>query len=104
MVTETVDLPPASDGQKFTARSMHQITLMCNAQGWPSPKSLAMAAALTELLGGVLLFLGFLSRLWGLGLAITMGMAFYLVSMKVYSVHTMTPFELAAKVEPFNTA
>ena len=44
----------------------------------------AWLAALTEFVGGLLILIGFLSRVWGLGLAITMGMAFYLTTMKSY--------------------
>ena len=34
---------------------------------------------------------------------IAMGVAFYLVSMQVYHVHTMSPFEYATDVGHFNT-
>jgi uncharacterized membrane protein YphA (DoxX/SURF4 family) len=93
----------AGDGATFKAKSLHQITLMCHAQRWPSPTSLAWAAALTELIGGGLILVGFLSRLWGLGLAITMGVAFYLVSMQVYGVLGMSPLVYATDVARFNT-
>ena len=100
---KTPSAPPADDGATFTARSLHQITLKCQAQGWPSPTSLAWAAALTELIGGALLLLGFLSRLWGLALAGTMCVAFYLESMIVGHVHTMSPFIYAPEIARFNT-
>jgi len=41
---------------------------------------MARLAAFTELVGGGLLFVGLFSRFWGLGLAIAMGVAFYLTS------------------------
>ncbi|MHC5002636.1 MAG: DoxX family membrane protein, partial [Planctomycetota bacterium] len=51
--------------------------------GWPrewQPQTMAWVAGITELLGGGLLLLGLFSRLWGLGLTIAMGFAFYLTS------------------------
>jgi len=42
---------------------------------------LAWLAALTELIGGVLILVGLFSRLWGLGLAVVMVTAFYTTSL-----------------------
>ncbi|MHC4810327.1 MAG: DoxX family protein [Planctomycetota bacterium] len=77
-------------------RSLHRITLMLDAAasgdeprlpafagsyaGW-----LAWIAALTEFLGGVMLLLGMLSRVWGLGLAIAMGTAFWLTTVPAFA-------------------
>jgi putative oxidoreductase len=49
--------------------------------GLPYPAHQAWLAGLTEFLGGILIFVGLLSRLWGLGLAVVMGMAFYMTSL-----------------------
>jgi uncharacterized membrane protein YphA (DoxX/SURF4 family) len=46
------------------------------------PHWLAWAAAGIELVGGGLLLLGLLSRVWGAGLAVTIGLAFYMTSLE----------------------
>jgi len=63
-----------------SAGALHRITLMVHAQGWPAPVAQAWMATAVELLGGALLVIGLFSRFWGLGLAITMGVAFWLTS------------------------
>lgn len=70
---------PAAPGQ---ARSLYKITLMLHGADLPSPKWGAWLAAITEFAGGALLLIGFLSRIWGLGLSFAMGVAFYLVTMR----------------------
>jgi len=68
--------PPAGG----SAMALHRVTLMVHAEGWPLPVVQGWAAMTVELLGGALLLIGLFSRLWGLGLAVTMGVAFYLTS------------------------
>ncbi len=73
------------DGSAVTAKRLHRVTVMLLDKS-PLPESfkphwLAWAAAGTELVGGGLILLGLFSRVWGLGLAITMGVAFYLTSL-----------------------
>lgn len=46
--------------------------------GHPYPLAMAWAAALTEVIGGALLVVGLLSRVWGAGLSISMVYALYL--------------------------
>ncbi len=73
----------ASQGERVTARRLHRVTLMLVAAHWPEslkPQWAGWAAAGTELVGGGLILLGVFSRIWGLGLAVTMGVAFYLTS------------------------
>ena len=65
----------------YKAKPLHVITLMLDKAGWPAPVWMARLAAFTELVGGGLLFVGLFSRFWGLGLAIAMGVAFYLTSL-----------------------
>ncbi|MEM7229837.1 MAG: DoxX family membrane protein [Planctomycetota bacterium] len=84
----------------YTARGLHNITLMChNVQqtranpddpAWDASianifgkhaSKMAWAAGLTELVGGVLLLLGLFTWLWGLGLASTMVVAFWMTSL-----------------------
>ncbi|TVQ53820.1 MAG: DoxX family protein [Phycisphaerales bacterium] len=91
------------DPGEYRAASMHNITLMVDSAEWPYPVWMARIAAFTELVGGALLLVGLFSRIWGLGLAIAMGVAFYLVSMGVNQVHTMDPFTFAENIGAFNT-
>ena len=69
-----------SEAGTYTAKPLHHVTLMLDEAGWPAPVWMARLAAFTELVGGGLLFVGLFSRVWGLGLAIAMGVAFYLTS------------------------
>jgi len=78
-----VSEPPLAEGT-YKAQRLHQVTLLCSHVSWPYPHVLGWIAAITELVGGVLLFFGFFSRLWGLGLAMGMGAAVYLVSGQAY--------------------
>ena len=72
-----------SEPGTYTARPLHRVTLMLDKAGWPAPVWMARLAAFTELVGGGLLFVGLFSRVWGLGLAIAMSVAFYLTSWNV---------------------
>lgn len=65
----------------YEARKLHHVTLMLDAKGLPAPNWLALLAAWTELIGGGLILVGLFSRVWGLGLAITMCTAFYVTSL-----------------------
>ena len=98
--TTTQPLPPG----KYRAAGMHHVTLMLERNNFPQPLWMARLAAFTELLGGAMLLIGLFSRLWGLGLAIAMGTAFYLVSMKTNGIFRMDPREFALNIEHFNTA
>lgn len=79
-----------------SVRSLHRITLMLDAAAsGDQPRLpafageyaawLAWIAALTEFLGGVMLLLGMLSRIWGLGLAIAMMTAFWLTTVPAFA-------------------
>ncbi len=80
-VTEDEAAATPSEPGTYLAKPMHKITLMLDKAGWPAPVWMARLAALTELIGGGLLLVGLFSRVWGLGLAIAMGVAFYLTSL-----------------------
>jgi uncharacterized membrane protein YphA (DoxX/SURF4 family) len=76
--------PPATPATTVMARPLHHITIMLHNANWPwEPALMAWVAALTELLGGALIFIGLFSRIWGLGLATAMGFAFYLTSWPI---------------------
>jgi uncharacterized membrane protein YphA (DoxX/SURF4 family) len=70
---------------QYSARTLHIVTLYCEDAGFGkySPY-LAWLSALTEFGGGILILVGFLGRIWGLGLAINMGMAIYLTAWGPY--------------------
>ncbi|MDY7108701.1 MAG: DoxX family protein [Planctomycetota bacterium] len=92
-----------SPGQ-YTAKTLHGVTLLCEGAGFGrySPY-LAWLAAVTEFGGGILILVGFLSRIWGLGLAIAMGTAVYLTTWDPYI--STGPFEVAQNHIPmFNRA
>ncbi len=88
----------------YTAQSLHSLTLLLHKNDIPQPVWMARLAAFTELIGGAMLLLGLFSRIWGLGLAIAMGMAFYLVSMKINGVFEVDPRVFAENIQQFNTA
>jgi putative oxidoreductase len=58
------------------------IASMMEAQGAPFPVVLGWMAALAEFAGGILLLVGFLSRVWALGMAILMSVAIATVHWK----------------------
>ncbi|MBM3778052.1 MAG: DoxX family protein [Acidimicrobiia bacterium] len=95
------EIAPLADGV-YAASARHTVTLRSHAAGWPFPASLADVASLTEFFGGILLLAGFLSRVWGLGLAIDMGAAFYLYSVRTLGVLQESPFTFSRQVDDFN--
>lgn len=56
---------------------LDQLTTGIEKWGWPAPKVLARAAAATEFFGGLCVGIGLLTRFWGLGLAVVMGVAVF---------------------------
>ena len=58
--------------------------------GWS--KWLAWTAALTELLGGVMMLLGIFTRIGALGLAIVMAVGFHAVSIRLNGMLSISPF------------
>ncbi len=80
-------LPPGT----YTAQALHKLTLMLHANNFPYPLWQARLAAFTELIGGAMLLLGLFSRIWGLGLSIAMGVAFYLTSMSANHIFQTDP-------------
>lgn len=87
----------------FEARAMHKITVLCHTAGWPRANWMALLASITEFVGGILLVVGLFSRIWALGLSVAMGVAFYLVSMRINLVHETNPFHFAQDIGKFNT-
>lgn len=84
------DAPDDIPAGARTARPLHNITVMLVDGGWDMdwrPHWMAYLAAGTEFIGGILLLIGLFSRVWGLGLAIAMGFAFYLTAVPALAEH-----------------
>lgn len=73
--------PPAASEAPLEIRNVLGLATMLDAHGLPMPVVLAWIAALVELVGGGLLVIGLLSRVWALGLLVAMGVAFALTSL-----------------------
>ena len=80
--TVTTTLAPGM----YRAKAMYAVALMIHNQHWFSTPRyevwLTWVAAYTELIGGAMMLLGLFARLWGLGLACVMGVAFFMTSMQ----------------------
>jgi len=105
--TDTPSAERANDEaapRAMSARRVYRIALLCHAHEWPYPYWAAWTAGLTEFIGGILLLVGLLSRVWGLGLAIAMGSAIVLTTWK--SAMPSIPIEVARGMDGmalFNT-
>ncbi|MCH2100344.1 MAG: DoxX family protein [Planctomycetes bacterium] len=60
---------------------MEGLTGLVASRGWPAPEAWAYLAKITELVGGLLVALGFLTRTAALACAGTMGVAIYMVHL-----------------------
>lgn len=78
--TPEPEAAPASEAP-LEIRNVLGLATMLEAHGLPMPVVLAWIAALVELVGGGLLVIGLLSRVWALGLLVAMGVAFALTSL-----------------------
>jgi len=90
--TSTAPVIPSSTAP-FHDRSLYKLTVMLDKANFPQPYWMSWLAALTEFVGGCMLLIGLFSRVWGLGLAIAMSVAFYLVSMNTFQMLGMSPLE-----------
>lgn len=82
--SETAAAPPrdeAASEAPLEIRQVLKLAVMLDGHDVPMPVVLAWVAALTELVGGGLLVIGLLSRLWAFGLVVAMGVAFALTSV-----------------------
>ncbi len=71
---------PDSPSDSIDARRVYGLAVELDNAGVKFPVLAAWVAAIVELVGGALLLVGLFSRIWGLGLAIAMGVAFALTS------------------------
>lgn len=91
-----------AEGQ-YKALKMYRIALLLDGAGWKYPVWLARLAAVTELVGGGMLLIGLFSRFWAMGLAIAMGVAFYLTTVQMNDVLHTWPMTFAENIGNFNT-
>ena len=71
---------PDAPSDPIDARRVYGLAVELDNAGVKFPVLAAWIAAVVELVGGALLLVGLFSRIWGLGLAIAMGVAFALTS------------------------
>lgn len=74
----------------ITARKLYGLAVMLEEQNVPRPLVSAWLASAVELVGGGLLLIGLLTRIWALGLAFAMGVAFTLTSLPI--IQEVGPF------------
>lgn len=92
------ELSPPSDAAKaeseapLEARRLYGLAVLLHDHEIPYPVAQAWLAAITELVGGGLLLVGFFSRIWAVGLSTAMGFAFALTSLPI--LKTVGPFDL----------
>lgn len=76
---------PAADADAeapLQIRNVLRLAVLLDAHDLPMPVVQAWIAAVVELVGGGLLVIGLLSRVWALGLVVAMGVAFALTSLE----------------------
>jgi uncharacterized membrane protein YphA (DoxX/SURF4 family) len=101
VVDDEAEVPPpvpvttSTDGT-YQALGLYKVAVTLHDAGWQYAYYLAWATAMLELIGGALLLIGLFSRVWGLGLAITMALAFHIMSMDAF---IEAPFEIARKLD-----
>ena len=83
------ELSPPSDAARaeseapLEARRLYGLAVLLHDHELPYPVAQAWLAAITELVGGGLLLIGFFSRIWAVGLSVAMGFAFALTTLPV---------------------
>ena len=78
--------------EPISARGVYGLAVMLQGEDIPRPLLSAWIASVVELVGGVFLLLGLLSRIWALGLAFAMGVAFTLTTWP--TLQEVGPFAL----------
>ena len=91
--TETPTSTETGTSEPVEARRVYGLAAMLSQKDVPYPLAAAWITAITELVGGGLLLVGLFSRVWALGLAVTMGVAFSFTSCPALAA--AGPFDLA---------
>jgi len=93
---EEVTEEPVQSASHVTTRGVNRIVWLIHEQ-WPSLGGwgtfLAWTAGVMQLLAGVLLLVGLFTRLASLSVAVTSGMATYIVSGTMHGMFAMNPFD-----------
>lgn len=92
----TPDVPDLAQASPSTesveVRRVYELAVMLAEHRIPAPAIAAWVVAITELVGGGLLLVGLLSRIWAFGLATAMGLAFTITSWPI--IAASSPWEL----------
>ncbi|MAD18608.1 MAG: hypothetical protein CMJ52_00070 [Planctomycetaceae bacterium] len=92
------ELSPPSDAARaeseapLKARKLYGVAVLLHDHQLPYPVAQAWLAAITELVGGGFLLIGFFSRIWAVGLSTAMGFAFALTTLPI--LKTVGPLDL----------
>ena len=92
------ELSPPSDAARaeseapLKARKLYGVAVLLHDHELPYPVAQAWLVAITELVGGGLLLVGFFSRIWAVGLSTAMGFAFALTTLPI--LKTVGPMDL----------
>lgn len=81
--------PVPGDEEGVEARRLFGYAVVFAKAGWPMPKLLAWSCAFLMLVGGSLLLLGLLTRMWGLLFAIASGSLFWIESWPIVAEQWM---------------
>jgi len=91
---------PADDGLQRPAAARLTLTLrQAGFEGWSEP--VAWGAAVAQLLGGVLILVGLLTRLWAFLMVIMLGASFWFTSIQGTAMFDQNPFDWAADGSSF---
>ena len=95
--------PPASDGSRYEATGYYMLSLQMIHAGWGETSIwLAKVVAWVELVGGALILVGLITRLWGICLAVIIGGTFYVVSIHDNGLFLSNPFHWADSIDAYN--
>lgn len=93
---ETAAAPITPTASKPTTRGVNRIVWLVHEK-WPELGGwgtfIAWGAAVSQLVAGVLLLVGFFTRWAALAICIAIGMALYIVSANLHGMFTMNPFD-----------
>jgi len=95
-----VDPPPAEDGLHRPAAARLTLALReAGFEGWAEP--VAWGAAVAQLLGGVLILVGLLTRFWAFLMAVMLGASFWFTSIQSTAMFDRNPLDWAADAPAF---
>lgn len=92
-----------SNTTTISARALYRCALVIEDAGWSNPVLIAWIGALLQLVGGALLLVGLLSRLWGLGLCLVTAVTFVISSIPLLQ-HSFWAFLHLAPTESHQVA